>query len=274
MTELSSLEQVVLFSLGLPEDDGAFLGSLLAAIEGEYQETRRDYYIAGLPLPTDAELRDTLQRLRDRDYIEATGCGGTTVGDLRDTEIDKWETRLFATPSGLEAASEFRRLVQSDKGRRMTGEFVRRYIEEQREYLPFQPVVPSWMLADESLLNALEVGDDDPFHLMYRRGPDWIVLEQSLEEIPGEFVGPTTEPLSARSETYRSVELSIREYQLTSIWARLVINWKHGRLSCRVVIDRNYDVGAYPEWRPAEIDDALREEGISIARSVIEHVEK
>ncbi len=277
MSELSAEEQVALYSLGDPDQEGGGnLGLLLAALGPPYQETRRNYYIAGLAVPSEAELRDTLQRLRERGYLEAMGCeicGVTTVGDLHDAEIDQWETDLTATPSGVAAALPFRRLIESEEGRRMAADFVRRYIDEQRASLPFEAVVPSWMLADEAFLSELEVGDDDLFSLQYRRGPDWIVIEQSSNDIQDEFVGPNSEPLSARSQTLHGVELSLREYQLTSIWARLIANWTLGQIYCRIVIERNHDVGAYPEWKPAAIDDSIREEALKIAQSMIEQVE-
>jgi hypothetical protein len=279
MSELSTLERVVLYSLGdADEEGGANFASLLESLEANgagYQQTRRDYYIAGLPLPTESELRDTLQRLRERGYVMAEGCeicGVTTVGDLRDAELDEWETNLLATRSGVEAALPFRRLVESDQGQTMTVEFVRHYINEKRASLRFDAVVPSFIRDESSVLADLDVlVDQQVFTLRYRIGTETVSIEQTAGEFP-DLLGPRSDPTSTYIETSTGVQLAFTEYQLTSIWVRLRVDWRMRGLSNRVVVDRTHGLWGFPEWTPASLDDSMREEARKVVSSMIEQV--
>lgn len=280
--KLTRQEELVLYWLaddGSPDhvDLGYFIDHLDAGPPDD-QDFRRDCDLAGAPPLSKQQFLDVLQSLIDRDYAFAA-VGDVDwneydlVTDVRrlPDDLDPWDVSLWRTDKGLREIESIHRKM-SDKTK--VAESARRLVEETCAGLPFQAVVPPYILADEKILSSIEVFSDNEtaIRLYYEFGMHpWttVTIDQAIGELPPLDLPDTA--VSVRSVKVGSVSVSLREFQLNVNIAQVVAEWLNERVASRVSLRREnfFDPEYDSEPKPIRIDQAMRRQVVEIVRSCL-----
>ena len=114
--------------------------------------------------------------------------------------------------------------------------------------------------------------DENALRLTYDRGVSTvttITFDQGPKQLPRLFV--TGHRLAQTSKVVSGTPVSISEYQLSTLWARIIAQWDENGLHLRLTLDQKhmFDPDYDAEPQPLAIDHKMRNEVLRLARSII-----
>jgi len=264
----------------------------------------RDCYVAGAELPPFEDSVSSLQLLLDEGYIEAwrnvrdrngevakevpvDNLRGWRI-DLRESfpigRMDPWETFVTITSEGEAEARQLTDRLEGAAGHSVTIEFVKRYVSDRIQELPFQPVVPFYLPDEiEPIPFILIHPEKNGLTIEYPGdGNNPIYVDESILEFAEEERDSFSEV--AYVDRIGNVSATVRERQLSPEWAELSMSWKSGAVSYRLSCHRKAsqppedlkdaaDEALALNPKPAVVDDELRHEARRIAESIADQIE-